>query len=467
MKRVIFILSFSLVIIPSCLQEKELDYMAKNELPEDCIETKALKLMEKFYGPATKSVNRVPNVCTIDIRTKSSDHTTVTTNVVNFESGQGFVVTTTSEETGEDLIAISNGGNIDTVFLRQAILDPESIIQLPDSTLNYWGGEIIEDDDPEVDDDENEPYYDIDPDFSSETYTPFITYDYSTSTSSTSSSVNIHHVEFLIADYVRTDGSTSTYEDSYSDGQTPNNTPAEWSEWKFHSGKEPLIKTKWYQWDPYNNSCPIKKGERAPAGCVAIAIGQIAAYYQRPVEENWAVISSFGVYDTTKCDFTKPSSDNDIIASYIYSLGRKLLMNYGATSSGSTIYMAKYYAKYHMGFKDARIHKWDWERVRGRLVKNIPVYTRGKGPDGGHAWIVDGYIKEYRTDKNNVHPTQYRTFVHINWGWSQGKYDGYYAEGVFDSTSKPEYHDANIGDEGNSGSSKFTKKIKTLTWSAE
>lgn len=462
MKHIIFILSFSVVIMSSCLQEKDLDYIAKNKLPEDCIEAKALKLMEKFYGPATKSVNRVPSVCTIDIRTKSSDYTTVTTNVVNFESGQGFVITTTSEETGEDLIAISNSGNIDTVFLRQAILDPGSIIQVPDSTLSYWGGEIIEDDDPEVDDDENEPYYDIDPNFSSETFTPFITYDYNTSTNSTSSSLNIHHVEFLIADYVRTDGGSSS-----NDEGTNNNTEVDWTDWFFFSGKEPLIKTKWHQGAPYNNSCPIKQEHRAPAGCVAIAIGQIAAYYQRPVEENWAVMSSFGVYDTTSRKIIEPSSHNDIISSYIYSLGRKLLMVYGSKSSGSNIYMAKHYAKAHMEIEDARIHKWNWERVRGRLIKNIPVYTRGKGPTGGHAWIVDGFIKEYRYNKNNEAAIQYRTFVHVNWGWLHGEYDGYYVEGVFDSTSKPEYHDANIGDKGYSGSDKYTKNIKTLTWSTE
>lgn len=45
------------------------------------------------------------------------------------------------------------------------------------------------------------------------------------------------------------------------------------------------------------------------------------------------------------------------------------------------------------------------------------VYTRGKGPEGGHAWIVDGYVIQYRKDQNNVYSNQYRTLVHMNWGW--------------------------------------------------
>ena len=61
---------------------------------------------------------------------------------------------------------------------------------------------------------------------------------------------------------------------------------------------------------------------------------------------------------------------------------------------------------------DARIHKWNWDRVRERLNKDIPVYTRGKGPEGGHAWIVDGYVIQYRKDQNNVYSNQYRTLVH-------------------------------------------------------
>ena len=40
------------------------------------------------------------------------------------------------------------------------------------------------------------------------------------------------------------------------------------------------------------------------------------------------------------------------------------------------------------------------------------VYTRGKGPEGGHAWIVDGYVIQYRKDQNNVYSNQYRTLVH-------------------------------------------------------
>ena len=57
----------------------------------------------------------------------------------------------------------------------------------------------------------------------------------------------------------------------------------------------------------------------------------------------------------------------------------------------------------------------------------------------------------------------------MNWGWGHGTYDGYYLLGIFDPTTSPIQYDANVGDNGNAHSDnvKFTKNIKTLTWSAE
>lgn len=39
--------------------------------------------------------------------------------------------------------------------------------------------------------------------------------------------------------------------------------------------KKVLLTTKWHQDSPYNDFSPIKGGTRSPAGCVAIALGQI------------------------------------------------------------------------------------------------------------------------------------------------------------------------------------------------
>ena len=123
----------------------------------------------------------------------------------------------------------------------------------------------------------------------------------------------------------------------------------------------------------------------------------------------------------------------------------------------------------HKVTKNISINLLIFNYLHTLLAKFFTVYTRGKGPEGGHAWIVDGYVIQYRKDQNNVYSNQYRTLVHMNWGWGHGTYDGYYLLGIFDPTTSPIQYDANVGDNGNAHSDnvKFTKNIKTLTWSAE
>ena len=478
MKRYIFF--FCVVFCISCIADNvAVSLDDKQDYLQESTEARALKLMEDFYGPATRANDRVPSLFTIGIRTKADDGC-IAAKIVNFEENQGFVVMMSNQQDEDNLLAISNSGNIDTQLLERAIFSPDSIFEAADATLTRFGGEmlggeIVEED--EVDDEEDEPYSDIDPTYSSETYIPFITVGQSTATAPSMASGG-GFIEYCIADFIikddifKLDDGCATIDGNVTSGKGNNGgegASPEWGSWEFFSGVKPLIKTKWHQRSPYNDDCPIRNGTKAPAGCVAIATGQIAAYFQRPVYENWGIISTFGVYnpDIGKDDML--DSNSRIVAAYIHSLGKKLNMNYGATSSSSSIYRAKHYVRTYMGF-DARINKWDWNRVRERLKKNIPVYTRGKGPMGGHAWIVDGYIIQCRKDRNKVCSTQYRTLVHMNWGWNQGCYDGYYFEGVFDPTTKPIQHDTSIGDKGNArqeSNARFTKKIKTLTWSAE
>lgn len=466
MKRISILCGILLLV--SCISDKTVDVGSFDDLAPESIEARALNLMADFYGPATKSNARIPNVYTIGIRTKA-DNMDISAHVINFENNQGFVVMTTNGYNEENLIAVSDNGNIDTAVLETILFSPTSDGNAPDASGAECGGEIIGED--EEDDDENEPYHDADPSYSSETTIPFFTDDNPDITIS-SSSPNGHFVESIIGgfltdnNFITIDGQVIPGGNGGSNSGNGNATSPKWTDWIFDSGVKPLIKTKWHQHSPYNNDCPIKDGSRCVAGCVAIATGQIAAYYQKPANENWSVISSFGIYRNGKYDV--PSANIDIVSAYIHSIGEKLKMDYGVKNSSSNIYKAKRYVRNYMGF-DARIHKWDWDRVRGRLKQNMPVYTRGTGPEGGHAWIVDGYIIQSRSDQNNVYSNQYRTLMHVNWGWEKGEYDGYYSIGVFDPATGPDAYDSTIGDSGNScsGDTKFTKKIKTLTWSAK
>ena len=48
----------------------------------------------------------------------------------------------------------------------------------------------------------------------------------------------------------------------------------------------PLLTTKWSQNAPFNNYCFNSEGVKSPAGCMAIAIGQIVAYHRTPTQYN-------------------------------------------------------------------------------------------------------------------------------------------------------------------------------------
>ena len=45
-----------------------------------------------------------------------------------------------------------------------------------------------------------------------------------------------------------------------------------------------FLTTIWHQNPPFNDNAPVKGGVKAPAGCVAIALGQIFSYYENPIQ---------------------------------------------------------------------------------------------------------------------------------------------------------------------------------------
>ena len=46
----------------------------------------------------------------------------------------------------------------------------------------------------------------------------------------------------------------------------------------------PLLATKWDQYAPYNNLCPVDDGYHSVTGCVATAMAQVMYYHQWPNE---------------------------------------------------------------------------------------------------------------------------------------------------------------------------------------
>ena len=185
----------------------------------------------------------------------------------------------------------------------------------------------------------------------------------------------------------------------------------------------------------YNKFCPAVVDpsccNKAPAGCVAVAIAQIMWYWNWPYAAQ--IPQTIGGNDTllTFYDWSQmPTSINDdtnmasvnMIASFLRDCGYKLGTNYGAGGSSAEDEDAKKTLK-AFGYDENTIdlrHKWMTSGWTNMLRTNIdngqPVYYSGysKSIGGkGHAFVVDGY----QTGNSPIY--------HINWGWI-GLYNGWY-----------------------------------------
>ena len=191
--------------------------------------------------------------------------------------------------------------------------------------------------------------------------------------------------------------------------------------------KGPLLQTLWTQSEAYSRFCPIdpRTGERSAAGCVAIAIGQICAYWKYPAgmefrnELDSYVTGSAGIRipeDHAALDFPsfetlnvaldtiRYDEDPTEVANFCFAVGARLGMDYGSGSSAALTNVAA------LGFSRAgMMNGWgdsQWDTVveeidAGRpLLVNMTILRDGNG----HAAVIDGY--RYDTSR----------YLHINMG---------------------------------------------------
>ena len=202
----------------------------------------------------------------------------------------------------------------------------------------------------------------------------------------------------------------------------------------------PLIETKWDQSDPYNLLCPTYGGVKCMTGCVATAMAQIMKYHAYPTSGTGTIPA----YTTTTNGIAIPAitlgetyqwsnminqygggatqQQKDAVALIMYHCGASVKMNYGTMSQGgsgaystdagvSMTTFFKYDKSMHMQDK-AYFSNADWVALlKQDLDASRPLYYKGQGPDGGHAFVCDGYNTSNQ--------------FHINWGWS-GQNDGYF-----------------------------------------
>ena len=219
----------------------------------------------------------------------------------------------------------------------------------------------------------------------------------------------------------------------------------------------PLLKTQWYQLEPYWNDTPPYdganpdwKGQPSATGCVATAMAMVMNYYQWPKD----ACTEIPAYDLTTAhenvekvwhiDALPPTTfdwgnmlDNYVtpegtigtpeqqkaVAKLMRYCGQSVQMRYSPMDSGSNRQaVAEALVKY-FGYQNTvqvsqriyySINGWE-DLIYSELANGRPMVYSGFSKDGGHTFVCDGY------DGNGL--------FHINWGWG-GTNDDYFSLSV-------------------------------------
>lgn len=269
--------------------------------------------------------------------------------------------------------------------------------------------------------------------------------------------------------------------------------PREYSETEIIKNDKigPLCTTKWDQDGVFGAYC-----SNGVAGCTTIANAQIMAYWEYP--------DSITTTYTNKNNNVKNSSDVDNPnAQHIgetFSIPWSAIKNHKSGCSSATcgqnhwkisalirqigelngsVYFTdptdeskNHTTVYATGRTSAfsglgyildsiRLHGFDWDFVRSELNKLQPLITDASSGQGGHTWVLDGYIDkdekttfyeidyiDYKGDKAIPHYKvssiieNKQQLVHFNWGWG-GECDGYFAAGESIKTTEGVQYDSN------------------------
>jgi hypothetical protein len=205
------------------------------------------------------------------------------------------------------------------------------------------------------------------------------------------------------------------------------------------SSVEPLLTEMWEQGCLYNSLCPamgkVPCGH-AEVGCVAVAMGQIMHYWRYP-ETGWGshsynntgipLSADFGntIYDWEHMpdSLNEDSSEAEIeaVATLLFHCGVSVDMKYEANGSGADsgvvpnalIRYFNYSRHLHIE-KQSDFDDEEWmSMLKTCLDLQRPIFYGGRGSQGSHAFVCDGY------DDNEL--------LHFNWGW--GRANGYFALG--------------------------------------
>ncbi|MBO4485780.1 MAG: leucine-rich repeat protein [Prevotella sp.] len=231
---------------------------------------------------------------------------------------------------------------------------------------------------------------------------------------------------------------------------------------QLHANIPEMLTCMWNQGNPYNMYCPtfFDTGETCVTGCVATAMAQIMYYHRarsvRSVQadipayicdtewEGYGQLSVSGVPKNSPIDWndmtdTYNSRSTDAakraVANLMLYCGVSVGMDYGRSSTGGSGAISAYVVsalKNYFGYDAGGRYVWRssysddaWdELIYNELANGRPVHYSGRGTEGGHAFVCDGYDVADGVG-----------YYHINWGWG-GSYDGNF---LLDDLTPPDF----------------------------
>ena len=199
----------------------------------------------------------------------------------------------------------------------------------------------------------------------------------------------------------------------------------------------PLLSTTWNQNAYYNNACPadsLGPNGHVYAGCVATMMAQVIRYWQYPSHGLGSKSYTLMKYGTLAVNFgntqyrynlmpnqiSSSSASNQIneVSKLIYHCAVSVSMQFGPGVSGAALEDVNGSLQNYFGYSPGTFRKRSdyadsaWiSMMKAELDLLHPIMYRGNGPNGGHAFVCDGY------DSDGL--------FHFNWGWG-GFDDGYF-----------------------------------------
>ncbi|WP_315599500.1 C10 family peptidase [Porphyromonas endodontalis] len=202
-----------------------------------------------------------------------------------------------------------------------------------------------------------------------------------------------------------------------------------------------FLTTIWHQNPPFNDNAPVKGGVKAPAGCVAIALGQIFSYYENPIQYDWTCINKFA--NSTYTPSTQEEEEaKPLIAKLLRDIGEGVHMDYGSSGSGASSDNALAYMR-SLNFSCENLQDYSVSKIKESILNGYPVYIEGfrykdevnKTGYTGHAWVIDGVgvrrrrVQCYHLGKLVARFFETDNIVACNWGWGEG-WNGYFLADV-------------------------------------